>query len=136
MSLDFLVQQYLQSSEVDNAVDVGMRSKDFVQCLLICNIDFVEVWSLAAEKLDAIEGDFGGVVQAVDDHDLVAMLEEGQRGEGPNVAGTSVRLNISVASRACRRNDGGADQSPALPSGGSSGDSSALVPQDSHLPGD
>jgi hypothetical protein len=58
-----------------------MRSKDLVQCILICDVDFVEVWSLSAEELDAVEGDFRGIVQTIDDYDLVAMLEESQRGE-------------------------------------------------------
>ena len=117
---------------MDHAVNFGMRSKDIVQCLFICDIDFVEVWSLAAEKLDAIEGDFGGIVQTVDNHDLVAMLEEGKRSEGPNIAGTSVRLNISMASRLFRRNDSGVDRSPAFPSLCIE----QLIPQTSHLPGD
>jgi hypothetical protein len=43
---------------MNHAVYVGMRSKDFVQCFLICDVDFVEVWSLATEKFDAIKGDF------------------------------------------------------------------------------
>jgi hypothetical protein len=58
-----------------------MRSKDLVQCFLICDVDLVEVGSLAAEELDAVEGDFRGIVQAVDDYDLITILEESERGE-------------------------------------------------------
>ena len=57
-SSDLLRRRYLQSSKVDNAVNAGMRHKDLVQCLFICDVDLVEVWSLAAEQLDAVEGDF------------------------------------------------------------------------------
>lgn len=102
---------------MDNTINVGMGSKDLVQCLLICDVDLVEVWSLAAEELDAVEGDFGGIVQAVDDHNLVAMLEEGERGEGAYVTG-STESKVSVWSlEHFGVEDGGANQDAALPSG-------------------
>lgn len=91
-----IMKNYLQSSKVDNTVNIGMRSKDFVQCFLIRNIDLVEVWSLATEELDAIERDFRRIVQAVDDHDFVAMLKERKRGKRTNIAGASVSLHISI----------------------------------------
>jgi hypothetical protein len=81
ISSDFLRQIYLQSSEVDNTINVGMRSEDVVQCHFICDVDLVEVWSLAAEEFDAVEGDLGGIVQIIDYHDFIAMFKEGQRGE-------------------------------------------------------
>jgi hypothetical protein len=78
---DLFRQRYLQSSKVDNAVNVGMRRKDLVQCLFVCDVDLVEVWSLAAEQLDSVKGDFRGIVEAVDDHNFVAMFEKGESGE-------------------------------------------------------
>lgn len=66
---------------MDNAVNVRMRCKDLVQCLFISDVNLVEVWSFAAEQLDAVEGDFRGIVEAVDDHNFVAMFEEGKSGE-------------------------------------------------------
>jgi len=84
---------------MDDTVDIGILSKDFVQCLFVCDIDMVEVWSLPAEQLDAVEGDFGGIVETVDDHDLVAMLEESERGEGSDVTGSSAQFDISMDSR-------------------------------------
>ena len=85
---------------MDDTVDIGILSKDFVQCLFVCDIDMVEVWPFAAEQLDAVEGDFGGVVETVDDHDFVAMLEESERGEGSDVTGSSAPFNVSMDSRA------------------------------------
>ena len=47
-------------------------------------------WALAAQQLNAVQADFGRVVQAVDDDDLVAVLEEGEGCEGANVASATV----------------------------------------------
>lgn len=58
-----------------------MRCKDLVQCLFICDVNLVEVWSLAAEQLDALEGDFRGIVEAVDNHNFAAMFKKGESGE-------------------------------------------------------
>lgn len=46
---------YLQSCKVDDAVDIRMRGEDLVQLYLICDVDFVELWSLAAKQLNAVE---------------------------------------------------------------------------------
>jgi hypothetical protein len=72
----FETEPYLESGEVNDTVDVWMRSKDLVQALLVCDVDLVKFRSLSAEQLNAIEGNLRGVVQAVDNHDLVAMLEQ------------------------------------------------------------
>jgi len=61
---------------VNDAVDAWMRSKDLVQALLVRDVDLVKFRSLSAEQLNAIEGNLRGVVQAVDNHDLVAMFEQ------------------------------------------------------------
>lgn len=87
---------YLECCKVDDAVNVGMRSKDLVQCLLICDVGFVEFWSFSADQLDAVQGDLGRVVEAVDDDNLVAMFEKGQSREGPDVARASVLPAVSV----------------------------------------
>ena len=72
---------YLERCEVNDTVDIRMRSKDIVQPFFICDINVVELWSLAAEQLNAVEGDFGGIVEGVDDYDFVAMFEKGQTRE-------------------------------------------------------
>lgn len=71
---------------MNDAVDCGILRKDLVQLILVGDVGLVELWTLARDELDAVKGDLGGVVEAVYDDDFVAMLEEGQRCEGPNVA--------------------------------------------------
>ena len=66
---------------MDDTVDIGMRSKDFVQPFFVCDIDLVEFWPLSAEQLNTVEGNLGGVVEGIDDYDFVAMLEKGQTRE-------------------------------------------------------
>lgn len=81
-----LCETYLQSSEVDHAVDVGVGCEDLIQTFLVGDIDLVELGSFLAQQLDAVDGDLGGIVETVDDDDLVAMVEQGEGGERANVA--------------------------------------------------
>ena len=73
-----------------------MCGKDLVETFLVGDIHLVKVWSLSAEEFDAVEGDFGGVVEAIDNYDFVAMFEERESSERPDIAGTSVVFNISI----------------------------------------
>ncbi|KAJ6444934.1 LOW QUALITY PROTEIN: putative quinone oxidoreductase [Purpureocillium lavendulum] len=79
----------LDSFKVDDAVDGGVLGKDLVEALLVGDVDLVEGGPATAEKLDAVEGDLGRVVEAVDNDDIVAVLEEGEAREGANVAGAT-----------------------------------------------
>lgn len=74
---------------MDDAINLGVLFENVVEGGLVCNIGLVELWSLAANELNAIEGDLGGVVEVIDNHDLVAILEQCQGGEGANVTGTT-----------------------------------------------
>jgi len=76
---------------VDNTLNVRVFCEDLIQASFVCNINLVEDWALSAEKLYAVEGDLGGVVETVNDDDLVAMFEESETGEGSNVAGASAQ---------------------------------------------
>lgn len=55
----------------------------------------MECGSLPTEKLDAVEGYLRGVVQTVNDDNLVAVLEKGQGREGPDIASASVPLVLA-----------------------------------------
>lgn len=66
---------YLESCEMDHGIDVGVCGEDFVKTFFVGHIDLVEIWPFAAEELDAVEGYLGGVVETVDYHDFVAVLE-------------------------------------------------------------
>lgn len=67
-------ETYLESSKVNHAVNLGMGGKDLLESGLIGDIDLVKVGSFTAQELDAIQTDFGGVVETVDNDDLVAVL--------------------------------------------------------------
>ena len=60
---------------MNKAVNFGVLLEDLVQSLLVCNVYVIVCWSLSANKLDAIEDFFGGVVEIVDDDDLVACFK-------------------------------------------------------------
>ncbi|KAH8434081.1 uncharacterized protein LDX57_011719 [Aspergillus melleus] len=77
---------YLQSSEVDDAVDVGVGLEDLVESGLVGDIQVGELGLLAGDQLNALQSLVGGVVQVVSDDDLVTGLEQSEGGERANVA--------------------------------------------------
>lgn len=77
---------YLQRRKMNNTVDVRMGSEDAVKGSFITHIDIMKMRSLSAYQFNAIEGFFGGIVEVVDDDDLVVGLEQGKGSEGANVA--------------------------------------------------
>jgi hypothetical protein len=58
-----------------------MGCEDFLQSSLISDICLVKLRSPAANKLNAIQRDFGGIVETVYNNDFVAMFEECKGGE-------------------------------------------------------
>lgn len=74
---------------MNDTVNGWVLLEDLVESLLVGDICLVELGPLAANELDTVEGDFGGVVEVIDNYNLVAILEEGKGGEGANVAGTT-----------------------------------------------
>lgn len=88
----------LESCEVNDTVNGRVLLEDLVESLLIDNVGLVELGSLAADELDTVESDLGGVVQVIDNHHIVSVLEQCQRGERANVAGTTAMYKISYYS--------------------------------------
>jgi hypothetical protein len=76
-----------------------MLLEHLVEAGLIGDIDFVKSRALLGDQLDAIQDNLGRVVEAVDDDDVVAMLEEGNCGERADVASATAELRVS----ACRQ---------------------------------
>jgi hypothetical protein len=95
---------YLQSSKVNDTVNVGVGLEDLVEASLIGDIQLNELGLLAADQLDPIQGFHGGVVQVVGNDDLVASLEQSEGGEGANVASATVdrRKGTESATWTCR----------------------------------
>lgn len=91
----------LERGEVDDIVNIRMFIEDLVQPRLVRDITAVEYGSLAADELDAVQALFGGIVQVVDDDDLVVSLEKGKSGERADVADASTaQLVVAVRSSA------------------------------------
>lgn len=74
---------------MDNVVNIWVLLEDLVERSLILNVELVELWLLAADELNAVDDLLRGVVEVVDDDDLIASLEESERCERANVAGTT-----------------------------------------------
>jgi hypothetical protein len=90
---------------VDHAVDVRMLCKDIVQSCFVGDVNLVELGSFSAEQLNAIECYFGGVVQAVHNHNLVSMLEKSKSRKRTNIAGAST-TKMSASPPPISRNGG------------------------------
>lgn len=98
----------LEGSKVNHAVNLGVLLEDLVESILVGDVDLVEVGALAAEELNAVDGDLGGVVKAVDDDHIVAVLKKSEGGKRADVAGATVshrsaRLAFHRALLALRR---------------------------------
>lgn len=85
---------------MDDAVDGGVLGKHLVQSLLVGDVNLVEVGTAAGQQLDAVEGDLGGVVEAVDNDDIVAGVQQSQSCEGADVArSTANHLSVNKSIR-------------------------------------
>jgi hypothetical protein len=63
--------------------------ENLIDSLLVCNVELVKGRAAAANQLNAVEGDLGGVVEGVNNNDIVAVLKESKGGERTNVSGTT-----------------------------------------------
>lgn len=71
---------------MDDIVDVRVVGEDLVELGLVGDVAGVGLGPLAADELDAVEDLGGGVVEVVDGDDFVVGFEEGEGGEGADVA--------------------------------------------------
>lgn len=93
---------HLQRSKVDDIVDVRVLLEHLIQLLLIGDVQRIVLGPLAADELDAVEDLLGGVVEVVDDDDLVVGLEKGEGGERADVAGaTGKRMDVRAGKWTC-----------------------------------
>lgn len=74
---------------MDHIVNIWVVGEDLVQALLVCDVDIVQSWANTRDHLNAIDDFIGRVVQVVHNDNLVASLNEGESGEGADVAGAS-----------------------------------------------
>lgn len=85
-----MIESYLQSCKVNNAVNAWVVCKDLFHSGIVCNVDVVVRRSLSGDELNSVDDFFGRVVEVVDDYDFIACFEERDDCEGADVASTSV----------------------------------------------
>jgi hypothetical protein len=100
---------HLQSSKVNDVVDIWVLLEDFVERSLICDIALVKSRSLAANELDAVDDFWRGVVKVVDDDDFVVCFEECKGRERANVAGATKPLSVLIRRDAVLEVNGGVE---------------------------
>jgi hypothetical protein len=83
-------ESYLQGCKVDDAVNVGVRSKHLVEAGRVGDVDLEEVGSLARDQFNAVDDLWGRVEQIVGNDNLVVSLQESKGREGANIARSSV----------------------------------------------
>lgn len=84
---------------MNHTVNVRMRLKDLVETGLVGDIQLSKFGPLAGDQLDAVESLSRGIVEVIGNDDLVAGLEQGEGGEGANVAGTTGLRGVSFRDR-------------------------------------
>ena len=92
---------------MNDTVDLGVLGEDIVESALVGDVELVKGRAASTDSLNSVEDVFERVVQAVDDDDVVAVLEESKGSERANVAsatavgGVSIGLGVlSICSRA------------------------------------
>lgn len=71
---------------MDDAVDFRVFRKDIVEGDLVGDVELVKGGASAGDELDAVDALLGGVVEVVNNDDLVAGLLKSYNGVGANVA--------------------------------------------------
>ena len=66
---------------MDNVVDIGVLVKHLIQSGFIRDVDLVKDRSFATDEFDAVDDLFRGVIEIVDDDDLVVSFEQRKSGE-------------------------------------------------------
>lgn len=82
---------------MNDRVNGGMLGEDIVESLFVGDVDLVEVWATAGDELDTVEGNLGGVVEVVDNDDVVAVLEKSEGRERANVARSAKSITLGMA---------------------------------------
>lgn len=71
---------------MDDILNVGELGKDRVNGSLVGKIDATELGTASTDEFDPVQALLRAIGAIVDNHDLVAGLEEGEGGEGADVA--------------------------------------------------
>lgn len=74
---------------MNDIVNLWVLLENLLQLGLVGDVDVVDLWLLAANKLNAVCDLFERVVVVVYDDDIVSGLEESEGSERTNVSGTT-----------------------------------------------
>lgn len=74
---------------MNDIIDIRVGGKDLIQLFLVGDVALDVLGPLAADELDAVDAFLAAVVEVVDNNDLVVGFEEGESGEGADVAGAT-----------------------------------------------
>jgi hypothetical protein len=66
--------------------------KHLLKSSFVCDVDFVEIGSFPANELNAIQGDFGGIVEIIYNDDFVAVFEKSKRRERSNISSPTTEV--------------------------------------------
>jgi hypothetical protein len=87
---------HLESSKMNDIVNVCIFCKDLVQSGFVCNVGAVQSRTGAGQQLNPVDYLVVRVVQVVDDDDLVSRLDESESGERANIAHTTAMQSEHV----------------------------------------
>lgn len=74
-----------------------MGCKHLLKSSFISDVDVVKFRPLAANKLNAIQRDLGGVVEIINNNYFVAVFEKSERGEGSNISSPTKEKPVSAS---------------------------------------
>ena len=93
----------LESGKVNDIVKFRVFRKDLVERCLVRHVDVVVGWALSGNELDTSYTLCGGVVEVVDDDDVVAGFDQGEGSERTYVASATREVLVACSWQvACR----------------------------------
>jgi hypothetical protein len=81
---------------VYDIIDIRMLTKHLIQSCFVGDVYIVVNGTLPGDEFDAIDAFFRGIVEIVDDDDLVFCLEKSECSEGADVASASARFSLRL----------------------------------------
>lgn len=87
---------------MNDAVNLRVLGEDIIESALVGDVELVESRTASADFLNSVEDIFERIVQAVNNDDVVAILEEGKSGEGANVASATAEGGVRMRSGVLR----------------------------------
>lgn len=81
---------------MDDTVDVGVFGEDFIKSFLVGDVKLVVLRFLSTDEFNSVKDLRGGIVEVVNDHNLVVCFEEGEGRERADIASPAVSISVYV----------------------------------------